>query len=65
MLLDAAAYFTRRALWQFDRASEAVDEDVAGIHVKLSTLYLQHALSEAEEALGEEPEKVMALRIVA
>ncbi len=65
MVLNDAAYYTRRALWQFDRASETLDQGFAEIHVRLSALYLQHALSDAEDALGEEPEKVMALRIVA
>lgn len=65
MVLDDAAYFTRRALCQIDRASQAVDDDIADIHVKLSALYLQHALSDTKDALIEEPEQTMALRIVA
>lgn len=65
MILDDAAYFTRRALWQIDRASEADDDGIAQVHVELSSLYLQRALSDAERALTKKPEPMMPLRIVA
>lgn len=65
MVLNDAAYFTRRALWQIDMASEADDDGIADVHMKLSSLYLQRALSDAERALTEKPRPMMELRIVA
>ena len=65
MVLDDSAYFTRRAMWQIDRASEADDDVIADVHARLSSLYLQRALSDTEHALTEKPEPMMELRIVA
>lgn len=65
MVLEDAAYFTRRALWQIDRASIAADDGVAEVHVRLTSLYLQRALSDAEDALIGVPSKAIPMRIVA
>lgn len=64
MVLDDATYFTRRALWQIDRASDAADGGLAEVHVELTSLYLKRALSHLENAL-EGPSNVLPMRIVA
>lgn len=62
MVLDEAAYFTRRALTQIDFAAQAADDHVAQIHVRLSSLYLRRSLAETEGMLVERPSSVIPLR---
>ena len=64
MVLDDATYFARRALLQIGKASDAADDGLAAIHVRLTALYLQRALSHLEGAL-EGPSKLIRLRNVA
>lgn len=45
MVLDDSTYFTRRALSQLDRATQAASDDVALGHARLSDLYLERARS--------------------
>ncbi len=66
MTLDEASYFTRRALFQFDRASAADDESIASVHARLSDLYLERARAiVAEQTMGDWPDNVVPLRATA
>ena len=53
MLLSDADYFTRRAEAERERAASAADQNIAGLHVRLSDLYLDHARAIAGDELTE------------